>query len=351
MYERQTLVDLGPSPGPQGWFKVNSQQTGFFRVNYSAQDWERLVPPIRSLSLPATDRLGVQNDAYALSRAGLLPVTRFLSLAQNYQSETDASVWSDLASNLKEIDMLISDEPYYEAFRAFARNLFHPVAQRVGWEPRTGEGHLDALLRSTVLSQAGNYQDSEVLEQAVARFNSYLRDPDSLHPDLRGVVYSLAAQAGDRSTYDQIWELERKAQLQEEKIRLLLSLARFTQLELLQETLQRSLSSDVRSQDTITLVSAVAANTLGRDLAWQFVKDNWAEFDRRYGGGGFGLMRLVSVCGNFASADKLADVESFFQEHPAPAAERTIRQSLERIRLNTAWLDRNRSELAQWLGQ
>jgi puromycin-sensitive aminopeptidase len=247
--------------------------------------------------------------------------------------------------------MLISDEPYYEAFRAFARNLFHPVAQRVGWEPRTGEGHLDALLRSTVLSQAGSYQDNEVLEQAVARFNSYLRDPDSLHPDLRGVVYSLAAQAGDRSTYDQIWELERKAQLQEEKIRLLLSLARFIQPELLQETLQRSLSSDVRSQDTITLVSAVAANTVGRDLAWQFVKDNWAEFDRRYGGGGFGLMRLVSVCGNFASADKLADVESFFQEHPAPAAERTIRQSLERIRLNTAWLDRHRSELAQWLGQ
>ena len=351
MYEGQTQVELDPSPRPQGWFKVNSQQTGFFRVNYSAEDWERLVPPISSLALPATDRLGIQNDAYALSRAGLLPVTQFLSLAQNYQNENDASVWSDLASNLKEIDMIICDEPYYQAFSIFARNLFHPAAQRVGWEPHTGEGHLDALLRSTVLSQAGNYQDSEVLQEAIERFSSYLRDPDSLHPDLRGVVYSLAAQAGDRSTYDQLWELERKAQLQEEKVRLLLSLARFTQTELLQDTLEKSLSSEVRSQDTITLVSAVAANTRGRDLAWQFVKDNWPEFDRRYGGGGFGLMRLVSICGNFASADKLADVESFFQEHPAPAAERTIRQCLERIRLNTAWLDRNRSELAQWLGR
>src|SRR5919106_386679 len=340
MYEGQTQVELDPSPRPQGWFKVNSQQTGFFRVNYSAEDWERLVPPISSLALPATDRLGIQNDAYALSRAGLLPVTQFLSLAQNYQNENDASVWSDLASNLKEIDMIICDEPYYQAFSIFARNLFHPAAQRVGWEPHTGEGHLDALLRSTVLSQAGNYQDSEVLQEAIERFSSYLRDPDSLHPDLRGVVYSLAAQAGDRSTYDQLWDLERKPQLREEKVRLLLSLARFTQTELLQDTLEKSLSSEVRSQDTITLVSAVAANTRERDLAWQFVKDNWPEFDRRYGGGGFGLMRLVSICGNFASADKLADVESFFQEHPAPAAERTIRQCLERIRLNTAWLDR-----------
>ena len=34
---------------------------------------------------------------------------------------------------------------------------------------------------------------------------------------------------------------------------------------------------------------------------------------------------------------------------PAPtgtAAERTIRQSLERIRINIAWLERNRAELA-----
>jgi puromycin-sensitive aminopeptidase len=59
-------------------------------------------------------------------------------------------------------------------------------------------------------------------------------------------------------------------------------------------------------------------------------------------------MRLVSICSNFADAEKLADVERFFQEHPAPAAERTIRQSLERIRLNLTWLEKNRAGLAGW---
>ena len=39
------------------------------------------------------------------------------------------------------------------------------------------------------------------------------------------------------------------------------------------------------------------------------------------------------------------DVERFFTDHPTPAAERTIRQSLERIRINIAWLERNRAEL------
>ena len=106
----------------------------------------------------------------------------------------------------------------------------------------------------------------------------------------------------------------------------------------------------MRSQDTISVVTAVAANVKGRDLAWQFVKDNWAEFDRRYGGGGFGLMRLVSICGHFNDEARIGEVEEFFREHPAPAGERTIRQSIERVRLNSRWLDRNRGALADWFG-
>ena len=346
----QARLRLDRPAGADGWFKVNPLQTGFFRVNYTEADWQRLIPAISALTLPATDRLGIQNDAYALSKAGLLPVTQFLALAEAYKNEDDASVWSDLASNLRDIELLVADEPYHENFRSFARNLFGPAARRIGWEARDGEGHLDALLRSTVLSQAGSYGDPEFLSQARERFDTYVKDASSLHPDLRGLVFSLAAQGGDEETNSRLWELEKKADLQEEKIRLLLALGRFTQPELLQETLRRALTDDVRSQDTIMVITAVAANLRGRQPAWQFVKDNWAEFDRRYGDGGFGLMRLVSICSNFVDADKLAEVETFFQEHPAPAAERTIRQALERVRLNVRWLELNRAELAGRFG-
>ena len=341
-------IQIPAPPSASSWFKVNSDQTGFFRVNYSREDWERLIPAIRSLELPATDRLGIQNDAYALSRAGILGVTQFLSLSRAYENENDASVWSDLASNLREIDFLLATEPYHGDFRAASRELFAPAARRSGWDTRSGEGHLDALLRSTVLSQAGAYDDAETINQAVGKFKQYLEDRAAVHPDIRGVVISLAAQSGDRVTYDQIWDLEKETDLQEESIRLLMSLARFTQPELLQETLERTLTADVRSQDTVTVLSGVAANLAGRQLAWDFVKDNWAEFDRRYGGGGFGMMRLVSVCGNFTDQEHLEDVEQFFSAHPAPAAERTIRQALERMRLHIAWLANNRSELAEW---
>ena len=209
MNEPQARVQLPRPAGGDAWFKVNPSQTGFFRVNYSVEDWQRLIPAISALTLPATDRLGIQNDAYALSKAGLLSITQFLDIAAAYENETDASVWSDLASNLRDIELLVADEPCHENYRTFARQLFGPAARRIGWNARAGEGHLDALLRSTVLSQAGGYGDEELLGQATERFQGYLADASTLPPDLRGVVFSLAAQAGDQQTYDQLWDLER----------------------------------------------------------------------------------------------------------------------------------------------
>ena len=350
MESKEALLTLPAARPAEDWYKVNAGQTGFYRVNYTGEDWQRLAPAVGARELPATDRLGIQNDAYALSRAGLLPITQFLELAGSYSGETDASVWSDLASNLRDIEQLIAGEPVHPTYQRFGRELFGPAARRAGWTPRPEDGHLDSLLRSTVLGQSGSYQDEETLGQAGDLFRQYLENPDAVHPDLRGVVFSLAAQAGDRTTYDQLWDLEERTNLQEEKIRLLLATSRFQDVGLLNETLERALSSRVRSQDTITVVGSVAANPRGRQPAWEFVKNNWGEFDRRYGGGGFGLMRLVSICSSFTTDEQRADVENFFTEHPAPAAERTIRQALERVRLNIRWLEHNRPALNDWFG-
>ena len=351
MEDREATVQVRPASygSVDEWIKVNPLRTGFYRVSYEEDELERLKEPIRNRVLPPADRLGIQSDAYALARAGRNPATQFLAVAEAYGNETDASVCADLATNLAGIDALLWDEPFYPAFQAFARGIFRPISERAGWDPRAGEGHLDALLRSVALSQLGRYGDEETLGEAAARFDIYAEDPAGVNPDIRRAVLSLAAATGDRSTYDTMWELHKRASLQEEKIRLLVALGDFQRSDLLAETLDRALSDDVRVHDTISVIASVASNRLGRDIAWEFVKDNWGEFDRRYGEGGFAIMRLVSVISVFTTEERREDVERFFRDNPTPAAERTVSQSLERIGVNAAWLERNRRDLAHWL--
>ncbi len=332
-----------------GWVKVNAGQTGFYRVNYDADQWKRLGEAVGSMELPATDRLGLQNDAYALMRAGTLSPATFLSLAENYRGETHVSVWSDLASNLGSFDNLIGSQPYYDRFLPFAQSIFRKAAQRIGWEPHPDEGHLDTLLRTTILGQLGAYGDEATIQEARARFDRFLERPESLSPDLRGMVISLTAQAGDGDTFDTLLQLEDAADLQEEKMRLLRALTRFQRGDLLQKTLDLTLSSRVRTQDTVSLVIGVAVNRIGGDMAWEFIKNNWDEFNRRYGAGGFAIMHLVSIIGRFTTLEHAADVEAFFAEHPAPGAQRTIQQALERIRINARWLEVRGAEAGEWL--
>ena len=207
---------------------------------------------------------------------------------------------------------------------------------------------MDALLRSTVLNHVGGNDDENALREAAARFAAYSDDPGSVSPDIRGIVFRLAAKRGGRSEYDAMWQLRADTPLQEEKVRFLYGLTSFEDKALLEETLNRSLGDEVRVHDTVSVITLVAGNTQGRDLAWQFLKDNWAELDRRYGEGGFAIMRLVGIASAFTTLEMHDDVERFFTDNPAPGAARTISQSLERIRLSAAWLGRNRDELADW---
>ena len=320
-------------------------------MDYAPEEWERLRAAVSGSQLPAIDRLGLQDDAYALVRAGMAPASLFLALADSYRDEEDATVWGDLAANLRSLDRLLFDAPCLPQYRAYAAAIFDRIVTVVGWDPQPGEGHLDALRRIIVLGSAGHYGVAGVLDQARERFQRVLSDPGSLHPDLRAVVYGLSAQGGDAATYDAMWDLQRRAELHEEKLRLLGALCRFTDPDLLRETLRRSLTSEVRSQDTVMLIGAVAAGRSGRDLAWDFLKDNWEELDRRYGSGGFAFMRLVSIAGGFTTLERAREVEDFFRDHPAPAASRTIQQALEAIRLSARWLEDNEKVVAGWLDE
>lgn len=66
--------------------------------------------------------------------------------------------------------------------------------------------------------------------------------------------------------------------------------------------------------------------------------------------GGFLLARLIKyLIENFASEERATEVEEFFKNKQFPGTERTVSQAVETIRLNAAWLKRDRDSLAAYL--
>ena len=330
------------------WIKINPSHSAFYRVQYESSDLEKLSEPISSLTLKPSDRLGIQSDAFALSKAGIINATNYLKILSYYPKENDASVWSDIASNIEYFSNLLENSSLYPKFKTFINNIVSPSATLIGWDPKPDETHLDSLLRSILLNLLGKFADPSTLKESQRRFENYFENPTNLNPDIRLMVFSNVARTGVEKYYDQMWDAHNSAELHEEKVRLLMGMTRYSNPEIINDLLKKTLSNQIRSQDTISVISGIMSNNLGRELGWDFIKSNWEEIDRRYGDGGFGIMRLIGNLSGFRTLEKSQEIQEFFAENPAPGAERTIRQSLESIAINNAWLNKNKSELESW---
>ncbi|XP_063281260.1 puromycin-sensitive aminopeptidase [Prinia subflava] len=337
---------------PEQWVKLNLGTVGFYRTQYSPAMLESLIPAIKDLSLPPVDRLGLQNDLFSLARAGIIGTVEVLKVMEAFVNEPNYTVWSDLSCNLGILGTLLSHTDFHDDIQAFVRDVFSPIGDRLGWDPKPGEGHLDALLRGLVLGRLGKAGHKATLEEARRRFKEHVEGKHVLSADLRSPVYVTVLKHGDSSTLDTMLKLHKQADMQEEKNRIERVLGAISQPELIQKVLTFALSEEVRPQDTVSVIGGVAGGSKqGRKAAWKFLRDNWEELYNRYQGG-FLISRLIKLTVDGFANDKMAaEVKGFFESHPAPSAERTVQQCCENILLNAAWLRRDADSVQHFLQQ
>jgi len=158
---------------------------------------------------------------------------------------------------------------------------------------------------------------------------------------------------GGQAEFDQMVKLFKDESAQpEEKLRALRAIGLAKDEHLIKKALDYALSSDVRSQDVHTLMSACATTAHGRDLTWNYLKTHWTVVVDKVAAGNFLLARVVAyVTQSFSTTARADEVEEFFKTRTLAAIERTVSQCLESIRANAHFLQNNLQETTAWLKQ
>jgi len=321
--------------------KLNAGQTGFYRVQYPKQTLEKLKQLITSKKLGNLDRFGIQNDLFFQALAGEISIGDYLDFIRSYSDEDDYLVLKDMADNLTFIYFITYGTMFWSKIKLFNKIFFRKIFGRLGWDAKPGEKHTDPILRSYAISSLGRIGEEGILKTASEKFQQFLKNPDSLHPDLRGTVYNLVAWQGNRETYKKLLELYRKSETQEEKRRFLSSLANFQDPKILNETLDFALSKEVRSQDLFIPVARISGNPFGKDLVLPWIKKNWIELSKRYKGGSSSLLtRIVESLGSLSDMQKEKEIREFFKSKPREGIEMSLAQTLERIRIHARFLQK-----------
>lgn len=342
-------------PVETSFFKFNFEQAGFYRVHYPSEWLEKLGQAIEANKFSASDRIGVISDVFALSIAGKMSMSEVLSVLNFFKNEEDYIVWGEITSRLSDVLSVWweEDQVTQNKLRGFIRSLYARQVAALGFEPRAGEGDKTSLLRPLILGMSGKCGDEVVLTEARARFDRFVSgDSSAIHPNLRGVVYNLVIRTGGQAEFDKVLDLYQKFTVPDQKLSALGALGASKDPSVIQAALQLSKRDDlVRPQDCMYIFRTVGANAVGRRLCWEFVQENWKFFYDRYYRGSISLLsRVVSFSTQeFTQATDAESVEKFFADKDVTSIDRTVQQSLEKIRSNSAWLAVNKENVAQWL--
>ena len=336
-------------PGCSNWVLANAGATGYYRTGYSQEAVRALANDAETKLSPA-ERISLQGDIWASVRVGREPVGDFLAFARGLQADRNRAVLDDVLGRLNYIGRYLVSESDRDSYRTWLRQYLSPAMKEVGYEPKAGESDEQRTLRGAIFHTLGyDGRDPETLEEARKIADKALADSSSVDHEMAGGALSLAALNGDAAFYDRVMTALKNPKSPEEYYTYLFTLPQFTDPALLERTLNYAISPDVRSQDALQVIASVLRNPAGEKLAWEFIQSHWDAVAKA--GGPFASAEVVGATSVFCNAGMRDQVTEFFSAHKIAAAERTYKQSIERINSCIDLKSQQEPQLASWLGQ
>ena len=332
-------LTLDVAQGCVPWIFANEGAAGYYRTAYAPEMLRALAPHVED-ALSAPERATLIGDEWALVRANRHTAADYLTLAAGYGGEPVSGVLGDVTGRLAFIHEYLTTEATKGRFETFVRAMLRPAFERLGFSPATappgppgppGDNDDRRALGAVAIDALGTIaQDGEVVRQSRAALDRSLAGGPALDPAIAESVLRIAAQHGDERLYDGLVAAAARAATPRDRNLYLLASTDFRDPQIIDRALQRTLMSDLRTQDTARYLASFFDNPVARPRAWSFVKSNWSALEpklRIFNAGATLTGALDAFCDR-ATRD---DIRTFFEMHRLPGATGALNQTIERI--------------------
>ncbi len=333
-----------PATGCASWMFVNANASGYYRTRYDSSTMQKLMA-VASTELSTAERISLLNDEAALTYSGTEPISNYLDLVAALSQDSEQAVVESYLEPLMQASSYLTSDADREAFAGWVKSRFAPMFGKVGWTPDQSDARLRANL---ILIEGVVGQDPAVIAHAVGMAKKFLQEPQSLDPSIATEVLEVAAESNDAGLFDlYMTTLNNPATTPEMRSNLSRAMARFSDPKLVTSWLEKTISPETRSQDSLRYLSRVIRNPEAQKTAWEWTKQHWPDVEKKLAGSGGEA--LVGSTGAFCDVDSRNDVAAFFAQHKLPGTERALKLSLERIDACVNYRKVQQPELANWL--
>ncbi|HEY7001359.1 MAG TPA: M1 family metallopeptidase [Candidatus Udaeobacter sp.] len=339
-------VDVIHDVPPDRALKLNVNGAGNYRVEYDQSSWKLLLRDLKNLGIE--DRVNLLSDAWALVQANRAPIGLYFELVEKLPVSTELAERQQIIHVLDFINRLLNGSSEQERFQSYARSLLRPTFDAVGWEVKSDEQPTTGSLRASLITALGNLNDPKVVAECRERFKAFLGDPESLLPDLRPAIFSVAGRYADETVWNELHQLGLKTTSTEEKQNYYDALAGAMDPRLVKKTLPIALTDELPTSRAIFLVSKVARDSGHPDIAWDFARVNMKALLAK--ADALGANTYAPNLFTFFSDDSRVEKLRAYAKNSLPAASAPeVAKALDEIQFRSEFKKRLTPQITAWL--
>lgn len=290
-------------------FKLNTEHTGFFRVNYPSSDLDTLGTLVKNDKLSILDSWNLENDLYALFRAGKCSLEYYLKFISNYSSEKLYISHRSISNHLIELLQLAEGKTKEKIIKK-AIKFHEEILDTIKYEPVKSEPFYYAVIRNTLLLNASYFGSEKAIDFGMSKF-AELKNDKQVPADILDAVLSIAA----RKTNDLEWFLERfnSAKNEAETVILGAVFGEFSDDVVIQKVLDEVVFNKIPSRNQTSLIDRLSNNPYAIGKMWKFFianLDNIGKMHQSFQG------RTINyIVTNLVDEETKVDMEKFFADY------------------------------------
>ncbi|KAL9131740.1 MAG: hypothetical protein Q9217_000415 [Psora testacea] len=331
--KEDTLWDID-----EAFYKINSDQMGFYRTNYPPARLAKLGEDKGKLSVE--DRVGLVADAAAMAIAGHGTTAGLLALVESFQDETSYAVWSQVLASLANVRSIFADnEAVSESLKKFTLRLVTPATERIGWQYPKDESFLTSELRSLLVTAAGGAGHQKTIDEAKRQFKAHTSgNNNAIHPSLRSAVFQTSIRNGGKAEYEAIKKEYSATTAIDGKEICLASMGQAPSADLAKDFMCFQFSEKVAVQDIHFGSASLAANPKARKALWDYVSNDWEKVSKRLSGRPIVMDRFIKMSlSKFASREIEQSISDLFEDKNTQGWNRAVRQVIDTVRANARY--------------
>ncbi|XP_077376335.1 aminopeptidase N-like isoform X2 [Festucalex cinctus] len=349
--------------GPN-WVLANTNMSGYFRVNYDTDNWNRLLAVLETnhLTITMINRAQLIDDAFNLARAKMVDITLALRTTKYLSRETQYIPWQSALGNLNFYYLMFDRTEVYGPLQAYIRKLVQPLFEYFKKMTHTWttvpEGISNQYNQINAIAMACSVGVPACRELIRSWFKRWMDHParNPIQPHLKSTVYCSAVSLGGADEWDFVWRMFKNATLASEASRLRAALSCTKVPWLLNRYLEYTLDpTKIRKQDATSSIVGVAHNVVGMPLAWNFIRARWKQLYQDYGKGSFGFTSLIrGVTMRFSTEVELQQLQRFKEDNQAVgfgSATMALEQAMERTSAQIKWVTENKGPVLDWFSK